>query len=221
MSRPSRPSRSSRSSSSSRASPLAVSFTVAAVITAAACVPEAQRAPPCDEAVCTLRDVEGEAPDTLVTVFDATDETAVARFDLDTAGPTADDADDGWDLAIRRFAITTNSGVSGNGDVRVWFRSGGLEDVDGLADIADGEGFVDLDDGDDRDEDADSAFLSPGGTSDPWYDYDLLTHTLSPKARVYGVRTTTGAAFALALRGYYDEEAVAGHLSFAWKTIDP
>jgi hypothetical protein len=203
-------------------SPLTVSLTVVVGVAGVACVPDDQRAPPCDEVVCTLSDVEGEAPGTLVTVIDATDETAVGRFDLDTAGPAVDGDDVvAWDLAIRRFAITTNSGVSGDGDVRVWFTAGDLNDVDTLADIADGEGFVDLEDGDDRDEDADSAFLSPGGTSDPWYDYDLLTHTLSPKTRVYGVQTTTGAAFAIALRGYYDEEAVAGHLSFAWKTIEP
>jgi hypothetical protein len=186
---------------------------------APACVPEEQKAPPCDESVCTLSNVEGESDGVLVTVIDATDTEVTTHFDLDSQAGT--DADGPWDLAVRRFALTTNSGVSGDGGVVTWFVDGDLDDVTSMADAPGGDGYVDLADGDDRDEDADSPFLSPGGVDDSWYNYDLLTHTLSPKARVYLLQSTEGAAYALALRGYYDDQGTAGHVSFAWKTLDP
>jgi len=179
---------------------------------AAACSPpDEQRAPPCDDAICTIDNDDGSS----ITVVDATDKEVFHGFDLDTASPDEDEA--AWDLRIRRFVIATNSGVSGDGGVET-----AIVDETAFADVdrAPDDGyFTDRADGDDRDAEVDSPFVSPDGVDDPWYAYDLLNHTLTPKERVYVTRTTEGAAFKILVHGYYADDGEAGHLSFIFQQL--
>jgi len=190
---------------------LSLLLSTTTTIAAACSPPQEQRAPPCDDAICTIANDDGSS----TTVVDATDKEIFHGFDLDTASPTEDE--NSWDLRLRRFVIATNSGVSGDGGVETAV----VDEVD-FADVdsAPDDGFfTDLEDGDDRDAEVDSAFVSPGGVDDPWYAYDLLNHTLTPKRRVYVTRTTDGAAFKILVHGYYADDGEAGHLSFIFQQL--
>ena len=151
------------------------------------------------------------APQVFRTVLDASSEEAWAPLDLDAAatGRAADDG--GWDLQARRYLIALNGGVSGEGGVQVAILDGvTLDGVDAAAlDALPAAAWV----SDQEDDDGDGI---PAYALDEWYDYDSTTHTLSPKPRVYALRSTAGARFALQIEDYYDEAGTSGHMSLLW-----
>ena len=143
---------------------------------------------------------------------DASDEVLWVYFDLETGTEVdvADPAEDlQWDLAFRRFHIATNSGASGNAGSEV----ARLPDLfDDVAEIPNNGFVVDELDGDDDNEDPDYAFRD-------WYDYNFMTHVLTPRPQTYVVRTGSGNAFKVALEHYYDEAGTSGFPSIAWAAL--
>ncbi|MBV1860780.1 MAG: HmuY family protein [Nannocystaceae bacterium] len=147
-----------------------------------------------------------------LSTVDASDEVLWVYFDLETGtelevfDPTEDLR---WDLAFRRFHIATNSGVSGSAGSEVALLSQPFDDVSELPDA----GFVvDEADGDDENEDPDYAFRD-------WYDYNFMTHVLTPQAQTYVVVTGSGNAFKVALERYYDEAGTSGFPTVAWAAL--
>lgn len=103
-----------------------------------------------------------------------------------------------WDLAVRRTQFRTNSGSSGSGH-------GGAriaEQTDfGAVQRASTVGYV---------EDAEQPVQGPPGSGTAsvnsvlgdWYDYDINTHVVTPKARVFLVRTAKGEYARLRITRY-------------------
>jgi hypothetical protein len=170
--------------------------------------------PSCDDTLCTV-----EQGDALLSVVDATDHDLWAHLDLETASLTDvdDPLDDAtWDLGFRRMVVKSNSGVNGNGGAQVCV----LDDADFDELLAPPPTCAWRVDAESRPDPRD-----PGGTvmnDDPWYDYDLVDHTLTAKARrVYIVQTGDGAFFKIQFADYYSSEGVAGWPSFVWSTLAP
>ncbi|MGQ0505628.1 MAG: HmuY family protein, partial [Myxococcaceae bacterium] len=155
------------------------------------------------------------------TTVDSSHKEAWVYFDFDRREEIAavDAAGDRrllWELAFQRFKIISNGGVSGAGVVVVAQLSGVS-----LAEVIQppSEGFAgDAPDGPDDNSDVDSTFLAGDG----WYSYHLLQHkVLARENTVYVVRTSADAFFAMQILSYYDAAGSAGHLSFAWKWLNP
>lgn len=108
-----------------------------------------------------------------------------------------------WDLAFRRFRVIANGGAGFPG-------RGGIADL-GEASLAEVEvvptsGYT---------------FTTAGGDTvntavQEWYDYSYLSHLLSPKPRVYAVRTADGRYAKLQFVGYYCPGAVPGCVTFRY-----
>lgn len=148
--------------------------------------------------------VEPKYPEDAITI-DATDEETWIYFDLDTN--EAVDAEEEWELAFRRSHIATN----GFGGVRVAILDGvSLDDVSEAPE----DGYV-ADDFEITEENLDDLAFH-GDT--PWFRYDMETHTLQARERVY-VLATEEKVFAVQILDYYDEEGNAGHVTFRAKEI--
>lgn len=147
-----------------------------------------------------------------LTTIDASDEVLWVYFDLETGTELEVDdpaQDPRWDLAFRRFHIATNGGVSGNAGSEVALLSEAFDDVTAIPDT---ELVVDEADGDDDNEDPDYAFRD-------WYDYNFMTHVLTPQPQTYVVLTGSGNAFKVALDRYYDEAGTSGFPTLAWDAL--
>ena len=114
---------------------------------------------------------------------DATDPETWRPFSF-RLGSVVDTGTRGWDLAFRRYAIVAGAGA-------------GIRDL----------GEVRFDEV--RTVPADGYAANEGG-GEPrnpaigsWYDYGFFTHVLSPKPRVWAVRTTDGRYAKLEIIGYY------------------
>ena len=146
------------------------------------------------------------------TRIDATSEAAWVHLDLETGAQV--EAGDPWDIAFQRMAVISNGGVSGNGGAAV-----AVVDAAELASVTSipAAGWIeDTADGPDDDEHVDSAFGGP----EPWYEYDLATHTLAPRERVYVVRTVEGNHFKIAFTGYYNDAGTSGFPTFRWGALE-
>lgn len=148
------------------------------------------------------------------TRIDAAAEDSWVFLDLDVGGGKEVSADSaGWDLAFQRFAVITNGGESGDGGVAVARLSASEFDALKTAPL---DGWMeDRADGDDRDEYADSPFLSP----EAWYAYDQATHGLAPADYSYVVHTTEGSFFKIRFTAYYDDAGTAGFPTFQWAAV--
>lgn len=147
-------------------------------------------------------------------VVDARDAVAWVYLDLDS-GDEVTAADPTWDVAFRRFVLMLDGGVSGDGQVALAVDDvGGLE---GLTRAPSGPWVTDMVDGDDEDTAPDLAFQSHAGG---WFDYDVATHTLTPKARVYFVQSNAGRGYKLQLTDYYDDAGTPGWLAFQWGAVE-
>jgi len=183
------------------------SWAVSALFAFGACPYVPENPPPrCDDEVCTVED-----GDALVSVVDATDDDRWVHFDFETAG-AVDEENASWDLAFRRMVVKSNGGASGDGGVEVAVLPDAVFDE---VTSAPGEGWMsdDVGDPDERD---------PGGTvfnEDPWYAYDLFSHSLQPQERVYVVRTVEGSTFKLRIDGYYDADGTSGWMHFTWSAV--
>ncbi|MBK7154282.1 MAG: HmuY family protein [Sandaracinaceae bacterium] len=135
-----------------------------------------------------------------------------ARIEVMPADPLNDAV---WDVAFRRFHIVVNGGVSGSGGVTVAAVDGQPFDVVEAPDMA---AFV-TDVADGEDEDALPDYVFSGGL-DPWYAYDVVTHVLSPKARVFVLRTSAGGFVKLAIDDYYDGAGGSGHPTLRYAGLE-
>ncbi len=150
------------------------------------------------------------------TVVDSTDEEAWIYLDLDDAAAAGegsgelDEGESGWDLGLRRFEIKLNGGSSGDASVEVAYSDsvafGSVKELP--------QGLTWIQDGDALDEEG-QPILAFGD----WYDYDVMTHTLSPKERTYFIRTTDDAIYKLGLLDYYSDAGSPGFLSFQWSAL--
>ena len=158
---------------------------------------------------------EDEGDGVTLSVIDASDDEVWVYLDLESGDQeTVDDplTSDAWDLGLLRFNIAINGGISGPGGMEAVL----LEDV-AFADVTEAptEGWVtDAVDGDDENEDPDYALAS-------WYDYDFMTHVLTPRPQVYGVRTVEGGTFKLEFVNYYDDAGTSGFFTIRWAPLAP
>lgn len=148
----------------------------------------------------------------VVSVGDASDYESWQYLDLDTGEATDDPAR--WDLSFKRFFVGINGGVSGPGNVFVArvdtsFESTTMAPMNGWETAR-------PDGSDDDDDEADTLFNS--GVDD-WYEYDVSTHTLTARQRVYAVATTDGNYFKFEILGYYDDAGSPAQVSFRWGRI--
>ncbi|HAN30564.1 MAG TPA: hypothetical protein DCQ06_03110 [Myxococcales bacterium] len=111
-----------------------------------------------------------------------------------------------WDLAFRRYKIAVNGGVSGEaGHEASYVEDKTFEELS-QAPI---DGWIsDEADGDDDDSEPDLAFLA----NEAWYIYDMENHTLTPRKRVYFVRSLQGEVFKVKIEGYYDDVGTSGRV---------
>jgi hypothetical protein len=149
----------------------------------------------------------------IVTVVDATDSESWQYLDLDSR--RAEESAEHWDVGFSRFRVRTNGGASGPGGVQVAALAGAA--FDALVQ-APGEGFgVDRPDGDeDEDSEPDNVFNS--GAED-WYVYDVMSHTLTPRAISYVVASTEQRFYKLRFESYYDALGTPAVLTFRWAEI--
>jgi hypothetical protein len=105
--------------------------------------------------------------------------------------------------------------VSGSGGVTVAAVDGQPFDVVEAPDMA---AFV-TDVADGEDEDALPDYVFSGGL-DPWYAYDVVTHVLTPKARVFVLRTSAGGLVKLAIDDYYDGAGGSGHPTLRYAALE-
>jgi hypothetical protein len=108
-----------------------------------------------------------------------------------------------WDLAFRRYEIIANGGPQFAG-------AGGVADLGPVA-------FADV-----KAVPATGYQLTEGGT-DPrnpaltrWYTYGYFSHLLSPRARVWAVRTADGRYAKLELLSYYCPRSQPGCVTFRY-----
>lgn len=147
-----------------------------------------------------------EAGDALVGprvyTVDATDPDRWRFFDFSRGSLVDRPGERDWDLAFRRNEIVVNGGdLPGEGGVR----SLGSHDLDSVRTLP-SEGYAGSVAGRDT--------TSPG--IGKWYDYGFTSHLLTPKPRVYAVRTADGRYAKLEILGYYCPGARAGCVTFRY-----
>lgn len=110
----------------------------------------------------------------------------------------------GWDLAFRRFQVVANGGEGfpGMGGIRDL----GEVDFDAVARLPE-EGYVES-----RVRQGDSL----NAAVEDWYDYSFFSHLLSPRPRVYAVRTADGRYAKVEFLGYYCPGAEPGCMTFRY-----
>jgi hypothetical protein len=130
----------------------------------------------------------------------------------DVAALTSSD----WDLAFERSSIRANGGDSGPGNVAVAKVGGAFEDV--TAAPKDGEFATD-----DWVSDDCQYQSIPGGEPltaiGEWYEYNLMTHELTPKEEVYVVRAHGGDLFKVTIGTWYGGEGVPATFEVAWAPL--
>lgn len=70
-------------------------------------------------------------------------------------------------------------------------------------------------DGDDTNMEPDYAFEQGEG----WYDYNPMTHSVTPKPMLWVVKTTGGAMIKLEITKYYNDAGTAGWLTLHWSPM--
>lgn len=119
-----------------------------------------------------------------------------------------------WDLALQRYQIKVNGGISGTGGVEVALVTGTPFST---LTAAPQSGYVtDQPDSADEDQVPDYAFLQ----RIPWYSYNPTTHLLTPNEQVYVIRSVTGIYYKLQMIGYYDQAGSSGYPTFRWQRVN-
>lgn len=141
---------------------------------------------------------------------DATDEAQIVQLDLDRTA-TVGEGEAGWDLGFRRYDVMLAGGISGDSGVEAAIVEG--VEFEQLTAVPDDVTWrTDTADGDDEDMDPDLVFID-------WYDYDFMTHLLTPKHRVYLIRSSEGAVFKLQIADYYSDAGTSGFVEFYWAPL--
>lgn len=139
---------------------------------------------------------------TVVTV-DASDASRWRYFSF-AVGSVVDSPDPlGWDLAFRRFQVIVNGGSGFAG-------AGGAVDLGPVlfdsVDVVPADGYVVTVARSD----------SVNAALQRWYEYSFTSHLLTPKPRVYAVRTVDGRYAKLQFAGYYCPGATPGCVTFRY-----
>jgi hypothetical protein len=139
----------------------------------------------------------------VVRTVDATASDAWTHFSFQAGAVVRDPGPTDWDLAFRRFQIIANGGQGffGEAGIRdlgeVPFHEVGTVPVEGyVPTVARGD--------------------SVNAAIREWYDYSFLSHLLTPRPRVYAVRTADGRFAKLELLGYYCPGAQPGCVTFRY-----
>lgn len=121
--------------------------------------------------------------------LDASDPERWVHFAFSRGAPVAGPAPDAWDLAFRRFNVRVNGGDGFAGHAGVV----DLGDVpfDSVRTVP-AAGYV---------ESLPRDSINPA--IDRWYDYGFTSHLLTPKPRVYAIRTADGRYAKLRFMSYY------------------
>lgn len=143
-------------------------------------------------------------------VTDATDAERWVYFDLDSCAEVGPEQD--WDLGFRRFEVILNGGASGEGTVDGTYLD--ATELSELSTVPDDATWKSDEPDADADGDDELLFID-------WYDYDIATHVLTAKTRVYIVRSTDGRAFAVQLDDYYNSAGSSGYLRWRSKPLSP
>ena len=120
-----------------------------------------------------------------------------AYFDFSRGSVVPSPSPLGWDLAFQRFTILANGGpdFAGQGGILDL----GTTSLDSLAAVPTG-GYA-----------ANSAGREvSNAATDQWYDYSWTSHVLSPKPKIFAVRTADGRYAAFEILSYYCPTAQAG-----------
>ncbi|MEM9456737.1 MAG: HmuY family protein [Myxococcota bacterium] len=120
-------------------------------------------------------------------------------------------ADKDWDLGFQRFHIKLNGGASGSAGVEAAL----LEDTtfDDVK-VAPADGYLaDQPDGDDDND-------QPDYVLQDWYDYNIMTHVLTPTPTIYVVRTADMDHYKFQIEAYYDDAGTSGHMTFRWTEVE-
>jgi hypothetical protein len=118
-----------------------------------------------------------------------------------------------WDLAFKRFEVAINGGVSGGGDASSMWLSysdwgyavpylGAVPPFGWITDAADSDGD-----------------LVPEYSMGAWYDYDFMTHVLTPKEGIYLLSGPSGV-YGIEFLSYYADDGTSGNPSFVWNVVD-
>jgi hypothetical protein len=149
------------------------------------------------------REVGGERIGPVRVTLDASDTRRWVFFDFSRGAPVDAPTPDGWDLAFRRFDIAVNGGpgLAGRGGAvdlgRVAF--------DSVPEVPE-RGYLG----------ARTARDSVSPALERWYDYGFTSHLLTPKPRVYAVRTADGRYALFRLLSYYCPGPTPGCISFEY-----
>jgi hypothetical protein len=179
----------------------------------AACAPELAPAPRADDGGgsdappnVTHVDVDGATK----TTVDATDQERWVGLAFGTRAAIWVDAAENrrdWDIAFRRYHVKLNGGASGAGGVSLAAIPGARF---AAVTEAPASGWI-----------TDTAEALAFEAGEPWYLYDVTTHTLSPRPTVYALRTVDGSYLKLAFESYYDAAGTPGFVSLRWAPIAP
>ncbi|MEM7156776.1 MAG: HmuY family protein [Myxococcota bacterium] len=158
--------------------------------------------------------LEQEEGGAWLTRVDATSDEDWVYLDLATG--TQLEVDDpmedlDWDIAFLRFHVKINGGISGMADAEAARLDGADFDTLEQAPV---DGYrTDEIDGDDDDEHPDYAIRD-------WYDYNIMTHILTPANAVYVLRIgDTGDHYRIGFQNYYDDAGTSGYQTFLWSPI--
>lgn len=137
------------------------------------------------------------------TTIDGTDHDVWVQWSPSDGAGAAD-----WLLAFRRFRIALNGGVSGEGGAEAAPIEAPFEQVTELPE----DGWrVDRPDEDDDGE--------PDYALGDWYDYDPVSHALTPRQVVYVVRMPGQTPVKLQVESYYDDVGTPGSLTVRWALL--
>jgi hypothetical protein len=159
---------------------------------------------------------EDKGDGTFVTTVDASNSETWIGLDLDHRLEANAAEDKQWDMAFQRFHIRVRGGASGTGEVAVAV----LSDV-AFAQVshAPADGYsTDAADGVDSNSELDTVFET---AAEGWYSYNVGTHRLTPRDRVYVIRTDEGAFFKVQFLDYYDAAGNPAILQVHWGSVQP
>ncbi|MEC8423514.1 MAG: HmuY family protein, partial [Myxococcota bacterium] len=125
-------------------------------------------------------------PDDAITL-DVTSSSEWVYVDLDEAGVVDESA--GWDIKIQRYVVSFRDTVTVATVEDMAYEDLSTAPSDGY--VAEFDGAAEL----------------------PWYDYDMSTHVLTPKAQVFVLDTDVGYAKFEVLNYYHPDTGVSGHMS--------
>lgn len=149
------------------------------------------------------RDVGTDRVGPIRVTLDASHSERWVFFDFSRGAPVENPDPTGWDVAFRRFHIAVNGGDGFEG------RGGALDmgsvPFDSVRSVP-AEGYTP----------SSARRDSSNAAIERWYDYGFTSHLLTPKPRVYAIRTADGRYAALRFLSYYCPGATPGCVSFEY-----